>query len=246
MRRATIAFAILATTACSPGHVDVVGIDDFGNLRSAEWLQIELDGEDIELLALSTAPRMCEELTAAVEAFNDVYGGWLEEIEETQDWERFCEDAPEVYAQAADISDSFMGEDQRLIYLGLYDDDGDPEDIDDGDYESDGDGEDGGFFGYVNYYDENPYRVLADDWVDDYPRFCGVDADDLYEEAMQWWTLNDGDMQIERRGDDRVDVVLDAELHDEEGDNDGDIEAEFTATKCVIDVDDDDYHLSFF
>lgn len=256
--------AVLLQAAGCPGKVEFSELEKFGPVRSAVWLDLTLRDPDWEytshVLVLSNQRGLCEayqtalpELARTSEHYYDLWSDY-----DYQDLR--CEMYEAYWTHLAESLEGFYGAGDRLMmfYLlkvdsqGGFDWDIPPEN---GVYHPTGVVSDMETFRYfdmaVNFYDDNPFRLLAQASRDNHEFGCdgyyafydsGYDVYEDFDDAIQTYSLVESDrsVRVVMKGDDKVKVDFDAEIADEEHNGAGTAEGSFTATHCPVTIESDE------
>ncbi len=245
---------LVLAAGCAKGSVKLEDQDRFGKMRSAVWLEMTQDtgSESYTSHSFLAASRggVCQTMQEAMPEIADAYedlvesfnyssssysydtGGYVE-----RDLSELCEAYKDYFERVADALDPMMSKGVNTLSFTLRDPDDDAEDEPPSDdYEAGYDNDDPYFTGGLAYYDENPYRVVAEsvdcndnDWYDE-----GEDAFD----DVDAFTIDDGDLVAEQSSDgESYKIDMDGDLEDDDRDNAGDIVFKGKFTKCEVEWD---------
>lgn len=240
-----------------PGSVKLTKIDDFGTVKSAIWLHLDVDGEDnyeSHRFIVSNKAGLCKTLQTALVELAAIQE---DRYQNYDDYDDYCELYDDYYTTAADHFDKFMGPGGKILNINFVErDDGDREwdvEPDDGtfdayDYEDD---DDDYFFSlWMSYYEENPSRLYADALDDQYHEdsWCFEDYDDyedlwddIYDAAESYDDEEDGEITVTHKGKKKIKLQFQAEIEDEDDDSAGDVEGTVTFTYCPVEIETDYY-----
>ncbi len=227
MVRIARSISLLALVGCA-GSVSVEDLDPFGGAASAVWFHSSESGQDF--LMLSNVGGVCAKTQAYLEIYEEAWND-IADLDLTDS--DYCEQAKEPIFAYARAGDALYHEGAHYLSLGVFDADGSVPEEDT--YEV-GDPE-RALGGSVTYFGESPYANILDKWdvKEDLEDGCGLSASD-YDSDNESWTLADGDLEFTRVADERSAAGrLDGELIGDDGGDEGDITASFTASWCELD-----------
>jgi len=254
--------ALWVVGGCAKGSIKLEDQDKFGKVKSAVWFEWtqEREGEDRKTHSFMAASQrgVCPTMQAAIPEVTDAYQDLLDELYggitygdtdptysdysyDTGGYyggggpgQSLCELYKTYLERVATALDPMMDGGVNLLSFTLRDpdDDADEEPPTD-DYEAGYDRSDPYFTGALSYYEENPYRVAADDmdcsgnsWYNDF--YDAFDDIDIYP-------FDDGDLEAKQLGSgEAYKIKMDGDLEEEDGDDGGDIAFKGTFTKCEV------------
>ncbi len=238
---------------CAPsvGSVTFSDLDGFSDVRSAVWLEQDasaLWGEERihHVIVLSSTPGLCEAYETAYTAYNE----HMRDLDSVFSADAQCEIMRETYRDMSRDLGEYTGEGSTLITLIFM------EYNELGNYGAEpSEGEhtvgnelEGVLRVYVarylgDYYNriEDSFVVSGDDctvegFIFPYP-VIGFGVEWAYPEVVEFHLARDGSATVDLKGDERIDVEFDARL----GDGAGDVDGQFTATHCAIEIEATNY-----
>jgi hypothetical protein len=260
---------LLALLAGCPGKVEFSELDKFGSVRSAVWLDLTVEDPEGErtshVLVLNSKPglgKAYQDALPELATYNErIWDLWLEYYDDYYyydypDYTEWCQVYSEYWGFMADSFDKFYGPGARSmsLYLTEVDSNGDSEwNVAPEDGTWDGmpaweDRDSGRYFDMtVAYYNDNPFRIVADRYSDIDPDYgCFGYGDDYYDDMMDsvdYYYLDEGDgsAEITMKALNKAKVAVTGGIVDEDQNRSGSIDSSFTATRCQVTIETDAY-----
>ncbi|NCG19065.1 MAG: hypothetical protein GWP91_08640 [Rhodobacterales bacterium] len=230
------------TSGCGvSAGVQADALADFGNIRSALWLEFDIQDEGADArshaMVLSTAPHLCADLQAMVQPMADAHQVFQDDTNaNAADPNAQCEAERTYRNSIADLTDVWFEDDFSVLSISLRDADElqevpPPE----GDFQWGFDEGAQYFYADLNHFTANPDRVIADamscdaQWVEE--------AESRADSAQSTWHASSGTAIASLKGDAKYLVELEADLLDEDATDAGALSAHGTFTHCLVSVD---------
>jgi len=151
-----------------------------------------------------------------------------------------CQQRLDMFELGAELSSGFMDGGDSLLYFSFWQDDESFIMPDDGTWQLEG--EDQGFYGYINRFESNPYVDMVDTWS---KADCDSDSSVVDSAVTRLW-LDSGFMDVNAAGERRLSGRIEADLLDEENESAGEISAKIRANSCEVEIDADHPYFILF
>lgn len=224
----------IAATLCSllMGCSGRVSMDDgsFGVLNSTALVELQSQEETEHFVVMSSAMGICRKLRRAYQDYSLAYVDWASTLE-SGDLDEACVQRQAMFELGADLSKGFMSGGDRLLYFSFWQEDESYVVPEVGTWQLEG--EDQGFYGYVNQFESNPYVEMVNTWAS---ADCDSDSATVDEAVTRLW-LDAGFMDVSRSTPRGLSGRIEAELLDEDNDFAGEFTAKIKADSCKIEVD---------
>ncbi len=269
-------FALLIALAGCPGNVEFSELDKFGSVRSAVWLELIVNDPEGErtthVLMLNSRPGLCKAYQTALpemvtyndriwEVWQDIYDDYdYYDYYGYPDYSELCEVYADYWGFMATELDRFYGEGANAVSLYLTE--VTPEEVEwnvapeDGIWDAMPAWEDrdvGRYFDLtVARYSDNPFRIMANRYGDIDPYYaCFGYGDDYYDDlmnAVDYYYLDeaDGTAEITMKALNKAKVDFAAGIVDEDQNSAGTLDASFTATRCQVNIETDQYFYMYW
>lgn len=206
------------------GSIDVDAIGAFDEVRSAVWVHTGIGGNGLEAILLTNVSDYCEKARSMWDAVDD-----YEDARDDIDDEDYCEEAREPTMEYVAAVEALYSEGAFYLSVGLPPD----EELEEDDYDLD----DEDAFGRVYAYLINP-ADRYEDWDEngDKDDDCGMDAVD--EDSYDEWSFDYGGLVVDAlEPRETAEGNISGGLLDDDEDEDGEVEADFVAAWCELDLD---------
>ena len=227
---------------CGPSAgVQADALKDFGRVRSALWLELDIHDESGDArshaMVLSTAPDLCADLQAMVQPMANAHQAFQDAVNaNAADPNAQCEAERTYRRTIADLTDVWFEDNFSVLSISLRDaDELQEKPPPEGDFQWGFDEGAQYFYADLNHFTASPNRIIADamscdaDWAED--------AEARVDSAQSTWHASGGTAAASLKGDSKYAVELEAELLDEEAARDGALSAHGTFTHCLVSVD---------
>lgn len=224
---------------CGGGKVKIDALD-FGNARSAEWIErklvTDMGSEHSHDFVITTVSGWCKQATATYPVLGDAYNQMVDEVAANiEDATAVCNARVDFYQTAATETDSFFRKGLSAVHMQLLDPNESPEEPPfEGTYEVVGyDQVERYALAQVVHLDSNPYQLFVDN-ADCEGSPVTMESDGLaaMEDVRQFWTLTEGLVEVDL-GSDSYKLHLDGTLA--EGDTADSPSAGGIVTKATYD-----------
>ena len=206
-----------------PAAVTAEAIDGgFGLGLSAAFVRLDNGESQAESIVISTTGGVCESYGELMEAQAEFYEAVVDIMSQN-----YCSNLEEPFVRYAEAAQDVLVMDARILSLGVVEGDFDQQSYEGNEW-----------WGTVGVVDNVPYVDALEDFDADGDQMdgCGLSEGDVELDAGDSWTL-DGDLEITTaETDGPVAGTIEADMLDEDGDEDGELTASFTAVLCEIDL----------
>ena len=205
--------------------LDISGDESF-SVGAATWFDVDTDDGRKHSLAVTSRGNMCEAVQGFLPSATDRINTWFEQGAD-------CSEGKELFTTLGEESAEIYAEDDSWMRIDLTQGSARSVAPETGSYESAGDP---GFALSLAWYRKNTFVDAADN-VDDVCIFGTAGL--VFLEVDPFSSYYDeevgGDLDLTVDGD-SVEATGKVDLLDEENEDVGDVEFEFTATRCEVDV----------
>ena len=134
----------------------------FGFVNSTALVELQSAEETQHFVVMSSAMGICRKLRRASQDYSTAYVDWAATLE-SGDLDGACRQRQEMFELGADLSKGFMSGGDSLLYFSFWQDDESHVIPETGTCQLEG--EDRGFYGYVNQFESNPYEEMVNTWA---------------------------------------------------------------------------------
>ena len=202
----------------------------FGVVNSTALVELQSQEETHHFVVMSSSTGVCRKLRRAYQDYSQAYVDWAATLE-SGDLDGACNQRQEMFEIGADLSKGFMSGGDSLLYFSFWQDDESYVIPEVGTWQLEG--EDQGFYGYVNQFESNPYEEMVNTWAS---ADCDSDSQTVDQAVTRLW-LDSGFMDISRSTSRGLSGRIEAELLDEDNGFAGEFAAKIRADSCKIEVD---------